>query len=241
MENADKFRCRNWVMLLYPEDETHKSAILTLEHGGFKYAAILHDKDTYVEGESEEHEAGELKKPHWHVVLKFDNAVWNTSLSKQLGIKSNYLEACVDFDDALVYLIHLKHLDKYQYDVEEVFGTLLPALKRLLVAPDEGTRILTILDEIDSYTGGIDAESYKLFFRKMCSNGLYGEMRRAGHLLDRYISAHNQTIYEELAYREKGKLSSEGFGDYLRNGGSSMNFADRCAYLEKKGFPPKPL
>lgn len=240
MENADKFRTRNWVMLLYPEDETHKSAMLTLEQGGFKYAAILHDKDTYVEGESEDHKAGETKKSHWHVVLKFDHAVWNTSLSKQLCIKNNYLKPCENLDDALVYLIHLKHLEKYQYDVEEVFGSLVPALKRLLVAPDEGTRILTILDEIDSYNGGLDAASYKLFFRKMCSNGLYGEIRRAGNLIDRYIQAHNQVIYEELGYRERLKNSADGFARDQEKS-TRANFAERCEYLARHGFPPKPL
>lgn len=234
----EKVRSRNWVMILYPEDETHVAAMEILEKGGFKYAAILHDKDVYAEGESETHNPGELKKPHWHVVVKFDNAVWNTSLSKQLGLKVNYLQVCVDLDEALVYLVHLKHPQKYQYDSEEVFGSLVPALKRLLVAPDEGTRILTILDEIDTYTGGLDASSYKLFFRKMCSNGLYGEIRRAGNLIDRYIQAHNQTVYEELEFRKSCKLSAERFADDQKKQ-ERPNFADRCAYLGKHGFPPK--
>ena len=49
-------------MLLYPEDPTHKAAMETLAAGGYKYVAILHDSDTWGEGESDKHAAGEPKK-----------------------------------------------------------------------------------------------------------------------------------------------------------------------------------
>ena len=237
----EKLRKRNWCLVLYPEDEKHVSAMEVLEKGGFKYAAILHDKDVWSEADAPDHVPGETKKAHWHVVLKFDQAVWNTSLAKQLGLSENYLQPCANLDGALLYLIHSENPEKYQYDAEAVFGPLVPALKRLLVAPDEGTRILTILDEIDSYTGGLDAESYKMFFRKMCSNGLYGEIRRAGNLIDRYIQAHNQTIYEELKYRKSCKLSAERFADDQNRATNRSNWVDRCDYLDRHGFPPKPL
>lgn len=236
----EKLRKRNWAMVLYPEDEKHVAAMQLLEQGGFKYAAILHDKDVWTEADGPDHTPGETKKPHWHVVVKFDQAVWNTSLAKQLGLTENYMQPITNLDGALLYLVHSENPEKYQYESDEVFGPLVPALKRLLVAPDEGTRILTILDEIDSYNGGLDAESYKLFFRKMCSNGLYGEFRRAGSLVDRYINAHNQVIYEELGYRERLKNSADGFArDQAKS--TRANFADRCAYLDRHGFPPKPL
>lgn len=237
----EKLRKRNWAMVLYPDDEKHISAIQLLEQGGFKYAAILHDKDVWSEADAPDHTPGEVKKAHWHVVVKFDQAVWNTSFAKQLGISENYLQPCSNLDGALLYLIHSDNPEKYQYDAEEVFGPLVPALKRLLVAPDEGTRILTVLDEIDSYSGGLDAESYKLFFRKMCSNGLYGEIRRAGNLIDRYIQAHNQSVYEEVTLRQQSKTSAERFAADQERGYDRSNWADRCAYLNRRGNLPKSL
>ena len=234
----EKLRKRNWTMLLYPEDPTHAAAIETLEQGGFKYAAILHDKDQYQEGESPDHEAGETKKAHWHVVLKFAQAVWNTSLAKQLGIAENYIQPCSNLDGALLYLVHSQNEDKYQYEVEAVFGPLVPALKKLLVDDDEGTRLLAVLDEIDRSPSYVD---YRKLLRSVINNNLYGEFRRGGTLITRYIDEHNREMYD-AEFEEKCKRNKLGrFDDYISSGGSRLPFPDRCDILTRKGFPPKPM
>jgi len=71
MSDLLKFRDRKFVAVLYPEDPTHAEAIEKLKQGGYNFAAILHDKDVYEDGDHQ----GELKKPHWHIVLRFKNAV----------------------------------------------------------------------------------------------------------------------------------------------------------------------
>lgn len=96
MADTQKFRDRKFCAVLYPEDETHVAAIEKLKSGGYNFAAILHDKDVYEDGEHK----GETKKPHWHVVVRFKNAVWNTAIAKELGIQPNYLEACANVDTA---------------------------------------------------------------------------------------------------------------------------------------------
>ena len=141
MADSQKFRDRKFVMVLYPEDPTHAAAMEKLKSGGYNFAAIKHDKDLT--------ENGEKKKDHWHVVVRFKNAVWNTSIAKDLGITPNYLEACKDVDSALLYLVHFGNEDKFQYEYEAVFGPLKVRLATLLAEPDEGARVLTILDIIE--------------------------------------------------------------------------------------------
>lgn len=75
-----KFRARNFNLVLYPEDETHTKAIEYIERN-YDYAIILHDRDC--------NEYGEIKKEHYHIVLRFKNAKWNTALAEELKITVN--------------------------------------------------------------------------------------------------------------------------------------------------------
>lgn len=188
----EKIKKRNWTMLLYPEDPTHKAAIETLSAGGYKYVAILHDSDTWGEGESESHAAGEPKKEHWHVVLKFPQARYNTAVAKELGIKENYMEPCANFDAACLYLVHANAEDKHQYDPSALFGTLVSAVNKLLLDDDEGTRVLEIVKTIDAAPGVM---SYHDILIWACKNGLYGEFRRLGSGVGWLLREHNNEFY----------------------------------------------
>ena len=66
-------RFRTFACELYPEDDEH---IKVLEYiiTYFEYAYILHDKDVWEEEKVDNdgvtiHKVGDLKKPHYHVVL----------------------------------------------------------------------------------------------------------------------------------------------------------------------------
>lgn len=99
----NNIRSRAFACVLYPEDFTHKD-ILNFITSHFDYAYILHDKDTL--------EDGSLKKPHYHVIIKFQNP---RSLSKIKEILNlNYIETC-NFYSYSRYLIHLDDSNKHQY------------------------------------------------------------------------------------------------------------------------------
>lgn len=186
-----KFRGRNFVAVLYPEDPTHASAVDKLKTNGYSFAAILHDKDVYEDGEHQ----GELKKAHWHVVLKFKNAVWNTAIAKELGITPNYLEACKNLDDALLYLVHFGYENrKYEYNLEEVFGPLHTRLAYLLADDDESTRALNIYEMIAKKEGRV---TYTEIFVEACKAGLYADFRRMGSGVTALINDHNTEWYGE--------------------------------------------
>lgn len=187
MADSQKFRDRKFVMVLYPEDPTHAAAMEKLKSGGYNFAAIKHDKDVT--------ENGEKKKDHWHVVVRFKNAVWNTSIAKDLGITPNYLEACKDVDSALLYLVHFGNEDKFQYEYEAVFGPLKVRLATLLAEPDEGARVLTILDIIEKTPGCI---SYSDLLKKAVVAGVYADLRRMGTIGVALVREHNDEAYKEL-------------------------------------------
>ena len=223
----EKIRARNWCLVLYPEDESHYECILRLSKSAYKFAAVLHDRDTWSAGESENHEPGEHKKDHWHVVLKFAQARWNTAVAEELGIKPNYLEPCRNMDGALLYLVHDGFPDKYQYDSEEVFGSLKPALAKLLVADDEGSRVLEIINMIDNTSGRV---SFREILVKACNNGLYGEFRRMGSGVKWLIDEHNAEYESELY----GYLKNYDIKQRI----DGMSWDERCERLDRQRIVP---
>lgn len=201
----EKYRSRNYRMLLYPEDASHSLAIEKLQAGQFRFVAILHDKDI--------DEDGTLKKPHWHVVVKFPQPRWNTAVAKEFGIEENYIMSCESLDGAILYLVHAEHPDKYQYEASEAFGTLLPSLNKLLAEDDEGSRVLEIVKLIDDSPGKC---GYREILVKSCNAGLYGEFRRLGSGVKWLIDEHNEEFIEAFNKNKGVNVSYEAFNEYLR-------------------------
>lgn len=207
-DSPTKIRSRLYVAVLYPEDETHVACIEKLNTNGYNFAAILHDKDVYEDGDHK----GELKKPHWHIVLRFKNAVWNTAVAKELGITANYLEACKDQDSSLLYLVHYGKEDKAQYDYEEVFGPMKLKLGTLLADTDEGTRVLNILQIIEDSPGPI---GYSELLKKAVAAGLYADLRRMGTFATGLMREHNYEVYYQSQTNSGVHKDFENFNDFL--------------------------
>lgn len=189
---------RKWRLELYPEDPTHLEALSLLEQEGYKYVGIKHDKDTIMQedidkGKYTADRLGETKKEHFHVVVKFKNAVWKSALAKKLGISPNYVRDCKNFDEACKYLVHAtkKSADKYQYGNEELFGPLAPVVVQLLGDDDEGSRVLEIVKQVDSFP---TRASYRDLLVWACKNGYYSEFRRLGSGVKYLLDEHNQEV-----------------------------------------------
>lgn len=178
----EKFRSRRFCLLLYTsEDETHIKALDYIKNNYESYAYIIHDKDTNKENE--------LKKAHTHVVLEFNNARWSSSLAEELGITSNYLQNCKNFEKALDYLIHFNDDTKYQYDISEVKGNLKKQLIKQMNSfnKDENEIVKEIIEMINN-SDLIDVSS---FVKVMCDWGYYSYFRRSLGLFLRLIDSHN--------------------------------------------------
>lgn len=111
----DKIRSVYKGLILYPDDETHIKAMQIINNN-FRYKAILHDRDIT--------EDGEIKKAHYHYVIKLDSTQTNDWLANTLEIKSNYIQKIISLKGALDYLTHKYSPNKFQYDDVELFGDL---------------------------------------------------------------------------------------------------------------------
>lgn len=179
-----KERACIWCILLYPENESHREALNFIEKNYKEYAWIKHEPET------------EDKKEHIHVVIRFINQRWNTSLANELGIEINMLERCRNLDNALLYLIHFREPEKKQYDVENVHGIYNRRIIRLIQSDGKDHTDLAndIVNWIEQTQGEV---TYSKLFYFCRDNGMYGELIRAMKLFSCIIEEHNRSIYEE--------------------------------------------
>lgn len=115
------------------DEETIKKA---LEHKTIKqWAYILHDKDVYSEADEEadpDHKQGDVKPPHWHIVMNCNNAMEVQVIAKWFGIGDNFVDipkgsGAGKFLDCVEYLTHesakQQEFGKHRYADEEIHAS----------------------------------------------------------------------------------------------------------------------
>lgn len=193
MAKEDNMRSKVFLLLLYPdEDVTHAKALEYIK-ANYDYAAICQDKDTYLEDTTINdvlHKEGELKKAHYHVVVRFKNARWLTAIAKDLDIAENYIRVSHNFVRSLLYLVHYYEPDKYQYNPNEVFGTLKQRFKEAYSSEgkSESEKVMDIFAEIDKCEFKVD---FQVFVKHIASIGYWDVFRRSSSLILRYLDLHN--------------------------------------------------
>lgn len=115
-----------------------------------------------------------LKKFHDHVVMYFENARTNTAVAKLLGINSVYVKMFHDSElkKRIGYLTHIDDLDKYQYNPNNLFGSL--ACRYSQVFREHLKRPTDLLQEIILDIKNTDKDKYIRstdFFLKLIRNG----------------------------------------------------------------------
>lgn len=105
---------RVFFLELYPDSELYNcDELLEVAKGFPEYAFILHDKDCFAD-------TGELKKPHYHVVVRCKPALLSTIQNKFVGLPSRFIEYSHEFKWCLRYLLHLDDVSKFQYSQNAV-------------------------------------------------------------------------------------------------------------------------
>lgn len=191
--SKEKYRSRVHMLLLYPTDQSHVEAMDKISKS-YDYAAVLHNRDMWSaedEKKNPDHKEGTYKKDHWHVLLRFKQAVWSSAICKELGIEHNYIEDVKRFDNAIQYLIHYNDNDKAQYDVDEVFGNLQSKLKESInkVEKSESEKVRELLQYIRNYNGYITITDFAAY---CAENGYWSEFRRSGAIFCKIIEEHNR-------------------------------------------------
>lgn len=173
-------RCFN--LVLYNDNENHLKALEKIKKEQEYYAYILHDKDIDKDGN--------LKKPHYHVIVKFQNAHYKTPFCKDLNVEENLVECADSIKASLLYLIHWNNHDKIGYDLTEVHGPMFSSLQKYLQAENEveDERVMSIYELIYSCKYIL---KYSELFRLICDNGLYSDYRRGYSIIKDIIEEHN--------------------------------------------------
>lgn len=204
-KRIENYRNRTHLLELYPDNPAHVKAMEKVEKS-YECAYILHDKDLK--------EDGSLKKPHWHVVLRFKDAKWKSALCAELEIEERFCEEPRSFDNCLMYLIHYNDTDKYQYDIKDVKGTIKKRLKELInkVDKSEGEKVYELIEYIEQQRDLIRVTA----FAKYCANnGYWSEFRRSGMIFCKMIEEHNSSIIEQR-HREDMERNAERISEMTK-------------------------
>lgn len=128
-------RFYTFAMILYPDCEAHCRLIEYFPKFPkiFKPVWILHDRDTYDDADREEYiqendgkepswSVGDLKKPHWHVMITKPEQATISAVSKFLGVKK--VEGVSSASSYLLYMLHQTpdSWNKHPYEVSDLVG-----------------------------------------------------------------------------------------------------------------------
>lgn len=142
--------------ILYPDDnENHKQALSLIQHN-YDYLIIYHNKDKYIFDVFDDngniiHQKYERKKPHYHILLHFNNPRYCSGVAKELGIEKNLLQKCSSADSYIIYLTHKDEPLKHQYEISDFSGTLINKVLRVYDTPvDLESQFNNIVDFIEN-------------------------------------------------------------------------------------------
>lgn len=161
---ADK-KFRSFAGTLYPDSESYdcESLLSSIRSKFIDWAYILHDKDV--------DKNGELKKPHIHWVGRATPRCLSV-VSNLLGLPEHDIEVVKNFDNMVMYLIHLNDIDKFQYSPDDV-ETNLPNIGRLLRRQSEGQIVKDLATAkmqktwYDLVQYAVDIDSYDILRRNL--------------------------------------------------------------------------
>lgn len=217
-------------------EEVIKDAIRDLQPTEWAY--ILHDKDVYTEADEKkvpEHKAGMHKPNHYHVVVLFDSRVALPKVAKAFGLDDHMIDKGKNQKSGIymmLYLIHRRDGDKYQYADSEVVANFDYAKA---VGRWEHELGLGSIEEVieDIYKKGlrvkdvIEEHGYAFYnkYRKRI------EQARADYLKDAPVGPFRLNFFIE----GKGGIGKSVLSRALARSFADADLSDEDAYFEVKG------
>lgn len=204
-------RRRLYEIIAYSENDQFINLMSTImKLINLRWYWSYHDKDKYDQDLIDEkgnvlHHQGELKKPHYHILLYFKEGCTISSVSKKIGCTENminfYKEGTDEnrLDYRVRYLIHYKSKTeyKYEYDIEHI-TTNDENIEKFF---NEDTRKSTsdinlIFDFFDNHNGQLI--SYRTFLNYIYANNLWGTYRQNAYTFCRLLDEHNHSVKGEV-------------------------------------------
>lgn len=124
-KNGAIIRSRNWFLVSYLTQE-EITDYCKMGHIS-RYAFIYHDKDAFdhdiqdTEGNIV-HKCGDLKEPHYHILVVYKNARTASAVKADFANRraNTLVEQCIELDSCFDYLTHKRNPEKAQYSPEAI-------------------------------------------------------------------------------------------------------------------------
>lgn len=177
MKNKKKetvYRTRNFACVVYKDSAPKDWQSILADQCVPCFVSPYHDSDI--------NPTGEPKKPHWHVMLMFDNVKTREQaieiFNKINGVGCEYINSLRGYAR---YLCHLDNPDKHLYSTEDVLSfSGVDYISIIGLVTDKYKTICEIMDFCDKY----HVTSYQKllqycrvkrtdWFRTLCDNGTY--------------------------------------------------------------------
>ncbi len=178
-EEIEEKRYRNFMLLLYPEDDYFKDVLQDIKSSFKNYAYIKHMPEE------------DEKKEHVHLILSLDNPRSELSLSKRLEVPKRLVRRIKSLRGSCRYLVHKDNEDKFQYNLDQVIvsnsfkSKYFKSFDDLLSDEEILDNIYTFIDsypDLDSIHLEMELTKY------VCSNGFDSVFRRYYNTITKYAS-----------------------------------------------------
>lgn len=207
--NSNSTKSRNWATIGYTESMPENWLEILQEAHVDTIISPLHDRDV--------HSDGTIKKPHYHIMLRFDGPERNTKAKEIFEkIKSVGVERVNSFVSMARYFIHIDNPEKAQYDPDDVttFGNI--NYKDVILSDIDKYKVTKEIvqfikeNDITEYTEIFDyaMNNNEIWFRALCDNSTYTVNK---YIESRRNQKKNKAQYMITAeqYEEMQRLESE--------------------------------
>lgn len=178
-EEVIEKRYRNFMFLLYPDDENYQEILQDIK-GSFKnWAYITHSP------ESEE------KKEHTHLILSLDNARTISSICNRLCIPTRLCQQVRGLRGACRYLVHADNDEKIQYALTDVTYSKSFSSKFLGAFDDllsDNDMLLNIYQFVDDHKDCPPIEVEVMLSQFVCSANYDRVFKKYYNTIVKYIS-----------------------------------------------------
>lgn len=203
--------------LSYEEWENPFQAKEWSEKSGKEWLMIKHEGELL--------ENGEVKKSHYHTLVRTGNDMTISAFCKNTGLDSRWVRERNNWQETARYMVHesdsAKEEGKIVFPLESLQGNLVEKAKKYILKKrnkkpkcDDDKGIIQILDYIETF----DYLTTQALVRWCCQEGLYSVYRRAGRIISDCLVEHNRncqftlqdTLYQmRLEQMEKRMTEAE--------------------------------
>lgn len=164
------------------------------------YAYIKHDKDVYLENTFNEYNQligiiGDVKKSHYHLYVMLPYSMKICDIATKLNVKQNRIRGFQKkhFTNKVLYLTHICHPNKYQYDINEIRTNKREYVKYIYEQYKPIETPIMFLIRLISTTFKHSNITYKTFISLMFENDIdYNKQLKEFSICKEIINEHNK-------------------------------------------------